>query len=85
MPSPWPPPANQTNEDVRSELLRGLKSLLEETAAYRARFRTAPADTLLRPPAAQDAAPGHPRSATAPRRDLPAGASQRKIAPLPKL
>jgi single-stranded-DNA-specific exonuclease len=45
----------KTNEDVRAELLRGLKSVLEETAAYRARFRTAPADTLLLSRAADDA------------------------------
>jgi hypothetical protein len=44
----------QSSEEVRGELLCGLKSLLEETAAYRARFRTAPADTLLRPQAADD-------------------------------
>jgi single-stranded-DNA-specific exonuclease len=49
-----------TNEEVRGELLRGLKSLLEETAAYRTRFRSAPADTLLRPLAARDG-PGRAR------------------------
>jgi single-stranded-DNA-specific exonuclease len=52
------------SEEVRGELLRGLRSLLEETAAYRTRFRTAPADTLLLSRAADDA-PGRAKRSRA--------------------